>query len=174
MSIKKQKSHAFGKDIYLLGKNNDNKLMWLEEATWECDWYCGFGYVEIYTNNKYPHLAKDKYYHSHFSELIGNIKYDSELKDGKWIDKQKYVYHINENPNLIKTVLTDGESWELSDLMTSFYTLQETAKIFFIGNSHKTDKSKVELKDLNLYNKINKEILPKIFKRIYEILTPED
>ena len=31
--MKKQKSHAFGKDIYLLGKDSDGTLYWLKAGS---------------------------------------------------------------------------------------------------------------------------------------------
>ena len=52
--MKKEKRFAFGKNIYLLGSDKDGVKYWLEEASWDCGWYWGFGYVETYTNNSNP------------------------------------------------------------------------------------------------------------------------
>jgi hypothetical protein len=68
--MNKKQSHAFGKDIYLLGKTTDGELIWLEAPSWDCGWYWGFGYVETYTNNRRPDLAKDISSHSHFNGLV--------------------------------------------------------------------------------------------------------
>lgn len=151
-TIKKKKSHAFGKDIYLLGVDKHGDKLWLEAASWDCNWYWGMGYVETYTNQDNPSIAKDITSHSHVDGL---------LKD---------CHHFNEV--LIESVLTDKESWELADLYKSFYTLKDTAEIFHTGNSNLTTTG-IDLKDKQLETHINKVVLPKIFERIYEILTPE-
>lgn len=65
--MKKQITHAFNKQIYLLGKNKHNKLVWLEEPSWDCDWYWGFGYMETYTNNTNPSKARDISSHTHLT-----------------------------------------------------------------------------------------------------------
>ena len=48
--LNKKKIHVFGKDAYLLGKDDQGIQYWLESPSWDCDWYWGFGYVETYTN----------------------------------------------------------------------------------------------------------------------------
>lgn len=158
--IKKQKKHAFGKDIYLLGIDEDGVKHWLEAASWDCGWYWGFGYVETYTNNNNPEIAKDISSHSHWDNcIIGKLGF----KD--------YIHHLNDNPNFSSTTLSDTESWELSELMKSYYSLKEAAEIFGRGKSHIAN-TEVNYQDKEIAEKINKEILPKIFQRIYEILSP--
>jgi len=162
-NIPKRTTKAFNKKIYLLGIDKNNEKIWLEEPTWDCDWYWGFGYIQRYTNNTCPEKAKDITSHSHWDgEITG-------FKD----EKNNYVHHINGNPNLIATTLTDNESWELSDLMKSFYTLKNTAEIFRSGMSH-IAKTKVNLKDKKQEDHINKVLLFKIFKRIDEILSNKE
>jgi len=34
--ISKQKSRAFGKDIYLIGEDKDGIKYWLEQPKWDC------------------------------------------------------------------------------------------------------------------------------------------
>lgn len=154
--IKKQKKRAFNKDIYLLGIDESGVKHWLESASWDCGWYWGFGYVETYTNNNNPEIAKDISSHSHWDTCI--------------VGKQAHS-HLNDNPNFISTTLSDTESWELSELMQSFYSLKEAAAIFGRGKSHIAN-TEINYEDKEITNKINKEILPKIFQRIYEILSP--
>ena len=74
--MKKQKSHAFGKDIYLLGKDSDGTMYWLEAARWDCKWYWGFGYVETYTNNNHTSRSRDISSHQHFDSLFFNKNKD--------------------------------------------------------------------------------------------------
>jgi hypothetical protein len=169
--MNKQVTTAFNKDVYLLGKQKDGTYIWLEKATWDCEWYWGFGYIETYTNNQHPESSRDINSHSHWTGLMGKQEvYDFDKKCFKLTDK--YVHHLNENPDMAETVLTDKESWELADLMKSFYTLKDTAELYHSGNSHLTG-TKVDLKDKAQEDNINKVLLPKIFERIYQILTPE-
>lgn len=159
--IQKQKSHAFGKDVYLLGKDKFGEYLWLEAGSWDCDWYWGFGYVETYTNNNNPHLAKDIQSHSH---IDGHIFKKGENGD--------YIHTWNDNPDLEETVLTESESWEFSDLMKSFYTLRETASLYHQGNSHLTAGVEITLKNKQAEKRINEKEIPVIMERIYEILAP--
>jgi hypothetical protein len=71
-----------------------------------------------------------------------------------------------------ETVLTNQESWELCDLMKSFYTLRETAAIFHQGNSHLTSTG-ISLKNAEMETYINQVAIPAITARVIEILTPE-
>lgn len=162
--MKKKTLHKFRKKIYLLGRDQDGYNVYLAEPSWDCDWYWGFGYIKTYTHKTRTDLAKDMRSHTHWdSFIVGDIenlrKYD------------KYIHHLNENPYFAKTVLTDNESWELADLMKSFYTLRETAGLFHRGHSNLTSKVKVSLKSKRRAKTINEKILPEIFKRIDEILS---
>jgi hypothetical protein len=55
--------------------------------------------------------------------------------------------------------------------MRTFYLLSKTAEFFHSGSSGFC-KMNNNFKNLELYEKINKEYLPKVFKRIIEILSP--
>ena len=170
-NIDKRKETAFGKDIYLLGKKKDSEFIWLEKASWDCGWYWGFGYIETYTNNNSPSKSRDISSHSHWSGLVGKQEiYNHEKRC--FVLSSDYIHHLNDNPDLESTVLTDSESWELADLMQTFYTLKDTAELFHSGNSHLT-ATEIDLKDAEMENYINKVLLPKVFERIYQILTPE-
>ena len=160
--MEKRTSQAFGRKVYLLGKDKNNYLVWLEEPMWDCGWYWGFGYIERYTNrNGNPVNARDISSHTHWdSEIVGPI------------GENKYIHHMNENPLFETTTLKDNESWKLSDLMKSFYTLRQTAELFHSGNSHLTSTSPLNLKNIKLEDHINKDLLPKIFKEIDKILSP--
>ena len=50
--MKKEKRHVFGKDIYLLGADEDGIKYWLEEASFDCNWYFGFGDAQVLKNLK--------------------------------------------------------------------------------------------------------------------------
>lgn len=155
----KRKEHAFGKDIYLLGTNQEGEKVWLEAPTWDCNWYWGFGYLETYTNNNDPQFAKDISSHLHFDSTIGkqeNGKHAHHLHDLEWQE----------------CTLSESESWKLSDLMKQFYVLKDAAAIFRSGNAHISGGGDCGTKDLQLENHINKILLPVIFKEIEKILNP--
>jgi hypothetical protein len=170
--LAKKKSHAFGKDIYLVGKEKSGEFVWLESPSWDCGWYWGFGYVETYINNCSPHLSRDISSYSHWSGFLGKVEhYDFEKK---CFVLGEYRHHINESDLMDETVLTEKESWLISDLMQSFYTLKESAEVLGRGGSHLTNDPDKVCQDVAMANKINKEILPAIFEKVLKILTPEE
>ena len=164
--MKKKTSYVFGKKIYLLGKDACGTQYWLEAPSWDCDWYWGFGYVETYTNNKHPELSRDIRSHQHIdSSFMGNIGDDGER-----------IYNIFDAPRLKGgTTFTEEEGWELSELFRQFYTLKESADFFHFGRAHvsKTIVKHDEETCHQMWDYINKTMIPAIFKRIEEILSPE-
>jgi len=153
----KRKAHAFGKDCYLLGRDTNGEAIWLEAASWDCEWYWGFGYIEVYTRQLDPTHSKDIDSHGHWDGLLG------KQANGE------YLHHLNEA--LTETTLTDKESWRLSDLMKSFYTLTKCAAVVGRGGSHLSGTSE-SLVDKDMTAKINEVLLPALFKEVYEIVTP--
>lgn len=172
--LKKRTEKAFGKTVYLLGKDKEGYTVWLEEPTWDCGWYWGFGYVERYTNKLNPQNARDINSHTHWDGDIVGQKEDYDFNKKTWV-KTKYSHHLNENPDFVSTVLTDKESWELAELMESCYTLKKSAELFGRGGSHKTTlEAEIAICKKPEYSKeINEVILPKLFKEIKKILSPE-
>lgn len=165
--LAKTKSHAFGKDIYWLGHDSNGINYWLEEPKWECGWYWGAGYVETYTNNTNPSIARDINSHQHFNGLWlsshpnkhGGESYRHQLQDWEGFC----------------TPLTDKEQWELSELMQSVYTLKEAAEYFERGGSHiSTVAGMADVQKRKEWAKeINETLLPDLFIRIRSILSPE-
>lgn len=131
---------------YYLGVSRDDKeLVYMPKPSWDCDWYWGFGYLESHS------------VWTHFDCSILNKPMCS-------FDAFKDYFET--------TPLTDDDIWVLCDYMMSFYTLKKTAELFKHGNSHQTVRAYVdELQDLDLYNKINKELLPALFKKIDELFS---
>lgn len=158
--LKKYKTHAFGKDVYFLGSvDGDNYYM--EAPSWDCEWYWGFGYVETYTNKNRPDLARDISSHQHFK--------------GLWLKKHGDKYrHKLSDWNGFETPLTEKEQWALSDLMQQFYALKEAAEIIGRGSAHIRGHPLCEsgIQDKGLAERINKELLPLVFKAVLAILTP--
>lgn len=162
--ISKEKSHAFKKDVYLLGMDSEGIRYWLEAATWDCGWYWGFGYVETYQNNRMPDKARDIDSHQHIdSGFTGKIDWKGE-----------YIHNIFDCPVFTSTTFTSDEGWKLSELFKTFYTLKETAEMFHRGGaSLTTNPLQGLLKNEAEEIRINKVLLPAVFAEIYNILEPK-
>ena len=156
--MKKQKSHAFGKDVYLLGADSEGTYYWLEAPTWDCNWYWGFGYIETYTDNERPHLSRDINSHEHADNFIS-----------KW-----FTSWNGSKPRLKESTFSEAEGWELSELFAQFYFLREAAEMFGRGKAN-TAKTTIPLwKDEAKVKEINEVLIPMVTKRVIEILTPSE
>lgn len=156
--MNKHKSHAFGKDCYLLGRYQDEPI-WLEAASFDCGWYWGFGYIKVYTRQLNPANSRDVSSHSHWDGLLSKQ------------DNGEHLHHINEA--ITDTVLTDAESWKLSDLMQSFYTLRSAAETLGLGGSNLSGSGNIDaLKSDDIVKQINEVMLPSLFAEVYAILDP--
>ena len=158
--MEKKKSHAFGKDIYLLGADKEGTLYWLESGSWDCDWYWGFGYVETYTNNRNPERAKDISSHQHF--------------DGLFFKGKKNAHDLYEE--FFENIpLTDKELWTLCELMYSFYKARAYADMIHRGGAnYTTNPCKEVIQNDNEWLRINREVIPAIMNAVYELLSPEE
>lgn len=153
--MKKKTDFVFGKKIYLLGKDEEGINYWLEEASWDCGWYYGFGYIETYTNNETPHLSRDINSHEHYDSKI--------LKNGVCPEDFRKIF--------VETPLTDSEIWKLNELMQTFYTLKKYHAMLYIGGSHITTNSVHDiLKNDKEYNRLKDIVFPALFKEIYNLL----
>lgn len=153
----KEKRHAFSKDIYLLGKDEQGQKYWLEAPTWDCGWYWGFGYVETYTNNTSPERSRDTSSHSHADNFMS--KYFTSWNGSKPILKHR--------------TFTEKEGWEISELFEQFYLLRKMAEYYKDGKSHCADTAIEKDIYLDRVKEINELRLPKVMDRILEILTPK-
>lgn len=169
-NLTKKVSHAFGKDIYLLGQDSEGVNYWLEAPKWDCSWYWGFGYVETYTNNKNPSISKDIQSHEHISGILGAQEvYDF---DKKAFVKGEYVHNLIESKKFSATTFTDKESWELTELFNQFYFLQSAAENFGRGKCHTANTKAPKWIKKDLAKEINEILIPAVTARILEILTP--
>lgn len=170
--MKKQQDHAFRKDVYLLGSDAEGIKYWLEAPSWDCDWYCCFGYIETYRNNRTPSKAVDIDSHQH--------------ADGKYIPNDESVQrrtaynsytgdtNIFTGQFLVNKTFDEKEGWRLRELMATFYQLKSTAAMFGRGGMHQTENPlKEELQDAELAKRINEKLIPAITDAILSILTPE-
>lgn len=154
--MEKQVKEAFGKKVYLLGADKEGTYYWLEEATWDCGWYWGAGYVETYTNNKRPDISRDINSHQHF--------------DGLFLNGQKMCKDMFDD-FFVETPLDDSEKWRLLELMKTIYNLKEYSDVIYHGGSYITSNPLKELiKNPEEYERINKVVLPQLFEEVYRIL----
>ena len=157
--MKKEKRKAFRKKIYLLGKDTEGVKYWLEEASWDCNWYYGFGYIETYTNNNFPEKSRDINSHEHYDTKI--------LKNGFTPEEFKKIFP--------ETPLNNSEIWKLNELMETFYTLKKYHAMLHTGGSHVTTNSISKfLKNDAEYERLKNIVFPALFEKIYTILSPEE
>ncbi len=149
--MKKKQSKAFNKDVYLLGKDEHGVRYWLEAPKWDCGWYWGFGYIETYTH-KSPHLARDINSHEHATDFFPN-----------WFGGAG---------KLVETTFGDTHGWELSELFKQFYFLRDCADNFKRGKCHVACSKIDTWEKPEIVKEVNELILPKVMKRITDILTP--
>lgn len=173
--LEKRTSRAFEKNIFLLGKDVEGKLMWLEEPKWDCGWYWGFGYVETYTNNSNPEKARDIASHSHVSGLTGKFEYwDSEKQCFRL--SSEYIHNIYDSPELVETTFTENEGWKLSELFREFYLLKEMAEYTHRNpascNLTTSPVTQDPEKMAQWHKEINEVMIPLITAEILRMLTP--
>jgi hypothetical protein len=173
-TIDKQKSHAFKKDVYLLGKDADGIRYWLEAPSWDCGWYWGFGYVETYQQNRTPSKARDIDSHSHIdSSFMGKVSFYNTDKNA-W-DYTEYIHNIFDCPTFTETTFSEKEGWTLSELFKTFYQLRESADMFGKGGSHITTNPCADIIANKEWAKhINEVMIPAITAKILEILSPSN
>ena len=153
--MEKKTLKAFGKTVWLLGKDKDGISYWLAEPSWDCGWYWGFGYVETYTNNMHPDKAKDIASHQHFNNMFLN---------GRKCSRDMFKEFFVETP------LSDDKIWELVDYMQTFYTLKSAAELFKHGYSWQTGKAMINaLQSEKQERLINNALLPEVFERIEKL-----
>ncbi len=152
----KCKKHMFRKDIYFLGTDEDGIKYWLEEPSWDCGWYWGFGYIETYTNNRCIEKSRDIQSHQHADDFYS-----------KWCNK------------ILKSKsFSEKEMWELCELFQNFYTLQGLAECQahngkegnWTSKCNGFDYRKLLREDVN----INRDCLPYVMAKIISILSPDE
>lgn len=149
------KKHSFkwhGKNYYLLFTDEQGTKYYLQDFSWDCDWYWGGGYVETFTNNRTPNLSADIQSHQHFNTMFFNGNYEKFLNAG--------------------TPFTLAEKWQILELLKTFYIMREYSDTLHRGGAHfTTNLVKDIIKNEEEYNRINKEIIPAIREELIKILT---
>lgn len=170
--LQKAKDRALGKDVYLLGMDEQGNKYWLESPTWDCGWYWGFGYVKTYQDNRQPSKARDIDSHQHISGFLG-AQEEYNFDKGCFC-KGEYIHNLIDNKTFVSTTFDEKESWELSELFTQFYFLKKAAENFGRGECHIASTTIEKWEDKVLAKNINENIIPKVTARILEILSPEN
>lgn len=148
--MEKKTITKFGKEYYLLGINNSDEEVWLEEPSFNCNWYWGLGYVEVFNNNK-----TDIIDHSYFDSLFLNKPLPENFLD-----------------SFKESTLSKDEIWKLLELMKSCYIARHYSDMLHIGGANITNSDCSDIiKSQDEYDRINKVILPALFKEIKDILT---
>lgn len=141
---------------YLLGKNENGEQVYLVKESWNCDWYWGFGYLVTFTNDSDPEKSKDYKIWTHVSSKFFNNK-------DCWDAWNKYF---------TERVLSDKESWTFLELMRTFYHLQTYARVARYGSSDiATNPCGWIIKHPLEADRINKEVMPAIFKEVEKLLS---
>lgn len=148
-----------GHKMFLLGQDIHGVNHWLVEPSWDCGWYWGLGYVETLTNQRQPQRSKDILSHRHWDGLF-------PVKWSIWSDFKEL---------LPSTPLDHDEVWMLSEFMEELYTLRKYSDFLHRRGSHVThipDDLKEVLRNDAEYDRINKEVIPAVWKHVVEILSP--
>jgi hypothetical protein len=171
-TIKPKKDNAFGKEVYLLGSDQDGIFYWLEAPKWDCGWYWGFGYVETYQKNRKPSKAKDIDSHRHIDSSFLGVQeiYDTEKQVWK---KGEYIHNIYDSPKFVNTTFDEKTGWILSELFQRFYTLIKSAEMFGRGGCHTTTYESFSLKKEDWSKEINEKLIPEITAEIIRLLSPK-
>ena len=158
--MKKYSFNKFGHKYYLLGTDKEGIKYFLEEASWDRDWYWGGGYVETFSNNRNPVCSRDIDSHRHFNYMF--LTYN---KNG--FDMFKDFFK--------ETPFTDNEIWKICELMKSFYIAREYSDMIYRGAAHYTSNpAKETIMNKDEYTRINKVVIPTIMDKLYKILSEED
>ena len=167
-TLKKEIKVRGNKKMYLLGKNEDGKKLWLIKASWDCGWYWGFGYVQSFSRG-------DMESHQHIDSCYMGKQRVWNSEKMEFVETE-YIHNIYDCPRLVETTFSKKEGWQLSELFSQFYKFKEVANLLHRGGAGLTtllDYLKIEYPNREEHLKdINENILPQIFERIYTILTP--
>lgn len=144
-----------GKKHFLLGIK-DGYRYYLEEASWDCDWYWGLGYVESYRGKGTSNRSWRG--HEHFDTLF--------IKPCKFVDGFKEFFD--------EVTLTDKEIWTLLELMQSAYISRKYSDMLHTGGAHiTTNPAKETINCEDEYKRINEKVIPQIMNEVYELLSKE-
>lgn len=141
----------------LIGKNAEGQKVWLEAATYDCNWYWGFGYLHIIDGRR--------------KDIISHTHVDDTLLD-------RSASYLPSLKGMRETVLTKDELWIFLELMSQFYNLKKMVNIIYSKcagvSSVLAVSENYRLKESVEYGRhINRVLIPSIIHEVYELLKPE-
>lgn len=146
-----------GRKYFLLGEGTDNRKYYLENASFDCGWYWGIGYIESFTNNRNPELSRDIASHNHFDSVIFG-----QRENG--FDTFKKEFPVNP--------FSDSEIWKICEIMKACYIARKYSDMLHIGGAHYTSNPAAEtIKNEKEYKRINEIMIPKLLDELEQILT---
>lgn len=147
--MKKEVINFHGKKFYLLGLDSNGDRTYLEEASFDCGWYWGVGYVETFNDS-----MSDFKSHQHFNSLFLNSYIPESFKD----------YFVD-------SPLSDDEIYTLLELMDSLYTVRQYSDLIYNGSSNISSNSCSKIiKNEEEYERINEVVIPALLSDIYNLL----
>lgn len=146
-----------GRKFYLLGRDHDGIYHWIEEGSFDCDWYWGIGYIKTFSNNKNPHLSNDIRSHNHFDFLFlkGNVDAFDRIKS-----------FFDETP------FSDKEIWKICELMNAMYIARHYSDMLHRhGSGYTTNPVRDVVTNDTEYKRINEKVIPVMLNALYEIMS---
>lgn len=150
--------------VFFGKRKEDNANIYLSAPTWDCGWYWGFGYLG--NKNEHYHLSSYKQKTHCLTDDKGKFHLITESRNKNMYDCLKEDYELN--PNILHHL------WQFCELVSSAYSLKETAEILGRGGSHfTTNVCKDIITNSDEVKRINGAVLPSIFNAIHEILNSD-
>lgn len=155
--MNKEARKVNGKWQFLLGMK-DGESYWLEQASFDCSWYWGLGYIDHYVGNGRADRSWSGF--THFDYLFFNGPSDYKTMFNNFFDE---------------TPFTSDEVWQILELMKSAYTCRKYSDMLHTGGSHITSRVRVDLiKNDAEYGRLNNAVIPTIMNEVYKLMLPKN
>jgi hypothetical protein len=130
-------------DTKVLIGTRDNIKVYLNHPSWECDWYWSFGVF----------VTRDSW--EHVSSIEGNRNLADALREDFELE-----------PTIEKNI------WVFCELVKTARALIDAAEVLGRGGVHyTTNPCKTNIINHPEVRRINDQVLPEIFDKLYEIIT---
>lgn len=156
-----QVPEIIGEDRVFFGdRREDDKRIWIQKPTFDCDWYWSFGYLG--TSYEHYHLSgwrnKKRMFRTEKLNLV------TEARNISMYDALKEDYALS--------ITIKRRLWEFCDLTSTIYALREVAEIYYRGGSHYTGNPpcKELVKNQEEYERINSVLLPALLQEFQNLI----
>ena len=162
VSNKKRSFSWHGNKYFYIGQDANGICYYYQESTFDCDWYWGVGYIESFTNNAHPEIARDISGHTHFNYLMQ----EQNKKNLYHVDAFKKVFPVNP--------FSDKEIWKILEIVETLYTARKYSDMLHTGSAHITENPcKAIIANEKEYKRINETVIPALLNELYKIMTEE-